>query len=165
MSDIPNVVVSNRGVADGAIPSVGVDRLPHAEGLPDLAVMTPGSSGYDLRAAITEPQVLQPGKLSMVPTGFRLEIPVGFEAQVRARSGLVAKFQVGVLNGPGTIDSDYRGEVKVLLFNFGQDAFTISRGDRIAQLVFGRIYHPELQLRNLDETERAGGGFGSTGNR
>ena len=146
-----------------SIPKVGVDRMAHAEGLPDLAVMTPGSSGYDLRAAITEPMVLQPGKLCMVPTGFRLEIPVGFEAQVRARSGLAAKFQVGVLNSPGTIDSDYRGEIKVLLFNFSEVAFTVERGDRIAQLVFGRIYHPELEMRDLTETERAGGGFGSTG--
>jgi dUTP pyrophosphatase len=146
-----------------SIPKVGVDRMEHAAGLPDLVVMTPGSSGYDLRAAIAEPVVLQPGKLCMVPTGFRLEIPVGFEAQVRARSGLAAKYQVGVLNSPGTIDSDYRGEIKVLLFNFNDAAFTIERGDRIAQLVFGRIYHPELEVRDLTETERAGGGFGSTG--
>ena len=146
-----------------SIPKVGVDRMPHAEGLPDLAVMTPGSSGYDLRAAVEEPLVLQPGKLCMVPTGFRLEIPVGFEAQVRARSGLAAKFQVGVLNSPGTIDSDYRGEIKVLLFNFSEQAFTIERGDRIAQMVFARIHHPQLELRNLSETERSGGGFGSTG--
>jgi dUTP pyrophosphatase len=147
------------------MPSVGVERLPHADGLPDLDVMTPGSSGYDLRAAVEEAQVLQPGRLCRIPTGFRLEIPVGYEAQVRARSGLAARHQVGVLNGPGTIDSDYRGEVQVLLYNFGDEPFRIERGDRIAQMVFARVHHPVLERRDLDTTERAGGGFGSTGSR
>jgi dUTP pyrophosphatase len=147
------------------MPSVGVERLPHADGLPDLDVMTPGSSGYDLRAAVGEAQVLQPGRLCRIPTGFRLEIPVGYEAQVRARSGLAARHQIGVLNGPGTIDSDYRGEVLVLLYNFGDAPFRIERGDRIAQMVFARVHHPVLERRDLNSTERAGGGFGSTGSR
>jgi len=148
-----------------SMPPVGVDRLPHAAGLPDLHVLTPGSSGYDLRAAVDEPCVVEPGRLCRVPTGFRLEIPQGYEAQVRARSGLAARAQIGVLNGPGTIDSDYRGEVQVLLYNFGDAPFRIERGDRIAQLVFGRVFHPQLEIRTLSETQRAAGGFGSTGER
>jgi dUTP pyrophosphatase len=147
------------------MPAVGVERLPHAAGLPDLGIMTPGSSGYDLRAAIESPRILEPGKVAMVPTGFRLEIPVGFEAQVRPRSGLAARFQVGVLNSPGTIDSDYRGEIQVLVYNFGEAPFHIERGDRIAQLVFARVHHPDMEMRDLSTTERATGGFGSTGSR
>jgi dUTP pyrophosphatase len=150
---------------DSSMPAVGVDRLPHAEGLPDLCIMTPGASGYDLRAAVQAPQTLAPGKVALVPTGFRLEIPVGYEAQVRSRSGLAARFQVGVLNSPGTIDSDYRGEIQVLVYNFGDAPFHIERGDRIAQMVFARVHHPELQVRDLSHTERAAGGFGSTGSR
>ena len=151
--------------ASGRMPAVGVERLPHATGLPDLGIMTPGSSGYDLRAAVESAKTLKPGKLAMLPTGFRLEIPAGFEAQVRPRSGLAARFQVGVLNSPGTIDSDYRGEIQVLVYNFGEEPFTIERGDRIAQLVFARVHHPHLEVRDLSSTERAAGGFGSTGKR
>lgn len=152
-------------LSDNSMPAVGVDRLPHAEGLPDLGIMTTGSSGYDLRAAVTSTKTIEPGKVAMVPTGFRLEIPVGFEAQVRPRSGLAARFQVGVLNSPGTIDSDYRGEIQVLVYNFGDAPFSIERGDRIAQMVFARVHHPELKLRDLSSTERQARGFGSTGSR
>ena len=160
-----HVATTMSAPSTGRMPAVGVDRLPHAEGLPDLGIMTPGSSGYDLRAAVQSPKTLEPGKVALIPTGFRLEIPVGFEAQVRPRSGLAARFQVGVLNSPGTIDSDYRGEIQVLVYNFGEAAFTIGRGDRIAQLVFARVHHPHLEMRDLSLTKRAAGGFGSTGNR
>jgi len=146
-----------------AMPSVGVEVLPHAADLPDLARMTAGASGYDLRAAVDTPLQLEPGRLALVPTGLRLEIPMDFEGQVRPRSGLAVKHQIGVLNSPGTIDSDYRGEVKVLLYNFGDAPFTIARGDRIAQLVFVRVYHPEIEVRDLGGTDRSSGGFGHTG--
>ncbi len=144
-------------------PNVGMEILPHAADLPVPSAATKGSSGYDLRAAVDEDVLVQPGRLAMVPTGLKLEMPHGLEAQVRPRSGLAAHHQVGVLNSPGTIDSDYRGEVKVLLFNFGDTAFHIARGDRIAQLVFGRVYHPNIEVRGLSETERSSGGFGHTG--
>jgi len=144
---------------------VGVEMLPHAAGLPLPTAATKGSSGYDLRAAIDEAVLVQPGHLAVVPTGVRLEMPHEFEAQVRPRSGLAAHHQVGVLNSPGTVDSDYRGEVKVLLFNFGDAPFHIARGDRIAQLVFGRVYRPKLEVRKLSDTQRSSGGFGHTGSR
>jgi dUTP pyrophosphatase len=144
-------------------PSVGLEILPHASDLPLPTAMTRGASGYDLRAAIDTEVVLQPGRLAVVPTGLRLEMPDELEAQVRPRSGLAAQHQVGVLNSPGTVDSDYRGEVKVLLFNFGAAPFHIGRGDRIAQLVFARVYRPKLEVRRLSDTERSSGGFGHTG--
>jgi len=151
--------------AEHATPVVGVEMLPHAAGLPLPATATQGSSGYDLRAAIDAEVVVPPGRLTVVPTGVKLEIPPEFEAQVRPRSGLAAKHQIGVLNSPGTVDSDYRGEVKVLLFNFGDAPFHIARGDRIAQLVFGRVVHPKLEVRRLSDTERSSGGFGHTGSQ
>ena len=146
------------------MPAVGIDVLAHGRDLPLPQVATRGASGYDLRAAVGDACVIEPGRVVAVPTGLRLEIPEGFEAQVRPRSGLAAR-GVGVLNSPGTIDADYRGEVKVLLYNFGAEAFRIERGDRIAQLVFARVLHPELVVRDLSDTERAGGGFGHTGSR
>ena len=147
------------------MPAVGVEVLPHAADLPPLARMTPGASGYDLRAALTAPLRLEPGRGALVPTGLKLEIPSGYEAQVRPRSGLAAKHHIGVLNGPGTIDSDYRGELQVILFNFGSEAYEIAHGTRIAQLVFARVEHPQLELRQLSRTERDAGGFGHTGSR
>ena len=149
----------------GQMPSVGVEVLPHAADLPPLARMTAGASGYDLRAAVDDACVLEPGRLLAVPTGLCLEIPAGFEAQVRPRSGLAAQHQIGILNGPGTIDSDYRGEVKVLLYNFGTEAFRLARGERIAQLVFARVESPALEMRALAPSERGAGGFGHTGSR
>ena len=162
MSDAPE---NPRAAAPPAMPAVGVEVLPHAADLPPLQPMTAGASGYDLRAAVDAPLCLEPGRLALVPTGLRLEIPSGYEAQVRPRSGLAANHHVGVLNSPGTIDSDYRGELKVLLFNFGSAAFHIARGERIAQLVFARVEHPPLEIRDLSGTDRAGGGFGHTGSR
>lgn len=145
--------------------SVGLEILPHAADLPLPSAMTRGASGYDLRAAVDTEVVLQPGRLAVVPTGLRLEMPEELEAQVRPRSGLAAHHQVGVLNSPGTVDSDYRGEVKVLLFNFGDAPFHVARGDRIAQLVFARVQRPKLEVRRLSDTERSSGGFGHTGSR
>ena len=145
------------------MPAVGVEVLPHAVDLPPLARMTAGASGYDVRAAVDDAVVLEPGRLLAVPTGLRLEIPAGYEAQVRPRSGLAAQYQVGILNAPGTIDSDYRGEVKVLLFNFGAEAVRLARGERIAQLVFARVERPALEVRALAPSERGAGGFGHTG--
>ena len=126
---------------------------------------TAGAAGMDLRADLSKPLFLEYGGRSAVPTGLFLEIPPGWEAQVRPRSGLALKYGVTVLNSPGTIDSDYRGEVKVILINFGQEVFTIHPGDRIAQLVFAPA--PQVTLVKVDSfedsTERGAGGFGSTG--
>ncbi|MBN2538284.1 dUTP diphosphatase [candidate division WOR-3 bacterium] len=126
------------------------------------ARQTPGSSGFDLAAA--EECVVGPGSWRVVRTGIALELPDGLEAQVRARSGLAARHGVGVLNGPGTVDSDYRGEVKVVLFNLGRDPFDVQPGDRIAQLVFASLTPVELEpCDELSSTGRASGGFGHTG--
>ena len=149
-------------------PHIPVVRLAHAEGLPLPAYETVGAAGMDLRAAIEEdaPIVLKPGARIMAPTGLAFAVPPGFEAQVRPRSGLAAKAGVTCLNTPGTIDSDYRGEVKVILINLGEEDFTIRRGDRIAQLVIAPVTQASWSLvANLDETSRGTGGFGSTGGR
>jgi len=147
------------------MPAVGIEVLPHAADLGVPEAMTVGASGFDLRAAVQGEIVVEPGRLAVVPSGLRFEIPSGYEAQVRPRSGLAARAQVGVLNSPGTIDSDYRGELKVLLYNFGTEPFRIARGDRIAQLVFARVYRPRFELRDLSRTGRDAGGFGHTGSR
>ncbi len=143
---------------------VQLERLPHAEGLPLPRYMTRGSSGMDVAAAVEEPLTLIPGERALVPTGFKLAIPEGFECQVRPRSGLAFKHGVTLLNTPGTIDSDYRGELKILLINHGQEPFTLQRGDRIAQLVFASVIQVELsEVASVEETARNGGGFGHTG--
>ena len=142
---------------------VRVKRLPAARDLPLPAAASPGSSGFDLRAAVEEDLVLRPGERLLVPTGLVLEIPPGCEGQVRPRSGLALRHGLGVLNAPGTIDSDYRGEVAVILINHGEAPFTIRRGDRIAQLVFARVEPVEWEeAGELGGSDR-GGGFGSTG--
>nr|WP_321442313.1 dUTP diphosphatase [uncultured Hyphomonas sp.] len=146
--------------------NVAVLPLPHFEGLQLPAYETAGSAGMDVRAAVPEgePMVLAPGERAMVPTGLSVAIPQGYEIQVRPRSGLAAKHGLTCLNTPGTIDSDYRGEIKVILVNLGQDAFTIQRGERIAQLVLAPVTRLAWQaVDSLDETERGAGGFGSTG--
>ena len=123
-----------------------------------------GASGADIRAAVEKELVIAPGACALVPTGLRLQIPRGLEAQVRPRSGLAARHGITVLNAPGTIDSDYRGEVQVILVNLGHEEFRIRRGDRIAQLVFSPVVRVSFQARPLiDETARGSGGFGSTG--
>lgn len=145
-------------------PALKLVRLPHAEGLDLPAYETAGAAGMDIRAAVSEPLVLQPGARMLVPTGFIFEIPQGFEIQVRPRSGLAFKHGVTCLNTPGTIDSDYRGEVKVLLINLGEEDFTIDRGMRIAQLVFAPVVQAQVQEADtFNDTARGAGGFGSTG--
>lgn len=125
---------------------------------------TEGSSGMDVRAAIEKQIVLPSGKVALVATNLSIEIPIGYEIQVRPRSGLAAKNGIGVLNSPGTIDSDYRGEVKIILFNFGSEDFVINSGDRIAQLVIAEVIQAKIiESDNLNDSERGEGGFGHTG--
>jgi len=146
--------------------SVEVQRLPHAEGLALPAYQSALAAGMDLVAAVpeAEPLVLAPGQQAIVPTGLMIAVPAGYEAQVRPRSGLAAKHGITVLNAPGTIDADYRGEVGVLLINHGDAAFPIRRGERIAQMVIAPVTQVELSLvASLSETGRGSGGFGSTG--
>ncbi len=132
--------------------------------LPPPRYQTAGAAGADLQADLEAPLTLAPGARALVPTGFALEIPEGFEAQVRARSGLAVKSGVGLPNGVGTIDSDYRGELKVALINWGQEPVTLSHGDRIAQLVIAPVSRATFELADdLQASERGAGGFGSTG--
>ena len=145
-----------------------VQRLPHARGLALPRYETSGAAGMDLMAALAEGEtmLLQPGERALVPTGLAIALPDGFEAQVRPRSGLAAKNGVTVLNSPGTIDCDYRGEVKVILINLGQEAFAIERGTRIAQMVVAPVTQAGFtEVTALDETARGAGGFGSTGTK
>jgi dUTP pyrophosphatase len=147
-------------------PTVPITRLPHGQGIPLPAYETTQAAGMDLRAAVPEdaPLVLRPGDRHPVPTGLAFALPAGFEGQVRPRSGLAAKAGVTCLNTPGTIDADYRGEVKVILINHGPEDFTIRRGDRIAQLVIAPVVQARwIEVESLDETARGAGGFGSTG--
>ena len=147
-------------------PVIGIVRLPHAEGLALPSYETAGAAGMDLRAAVPEdrPLILPPGRRALVPTGLVLEIPDGFEGQIRPRSGLALKHGVTCLNTPGTIDSDYRGEVKVLLVNLGDDDFEVTRGMRVAQIVFAEVTRVGVEERSLSTTTgRGSGGFGSTG--
>lgn len=154
------------GRAGGQAIRVLVAREPGTEDLPLPAYMTPGSAGLDLVAANPEPLLLRPGSRAVVPTGLRLEIPAGFEGQIRPRSGLAARAGVTVLNAPGTVDSDYRGEVKVILANLGEDDFVVTRGDRIAQLVICPVARAEIAAAaetGLAGSARGEGGFGHTG--
>lgn len=146
--------------------TVRIERLPHAGGLPLPAYETSGSAGMDLRAAVAEdePLTLAPGARALVPTGLRIALEPGYEAQVRPRSGLALKHGLTCLNSPGTIDSDYRGEVGVILINHGQEPFVIRRGERIAQMVIARHEQAAMvEVEALDQTARGAGGFGSTG--
>ena len=139
-------------------------RLPHARDLPLPERATEGSSGCDLRAAVEAPVVLEPGRRALIPTGLRMEIPAGWEGQVRPRSGLAARYGVTLVNAPGTVDSDYRGEVRVPLINLGEESFVVSRGDRVAQLVFGRVARAVIEeVDEIGETDRGADGFGSSG--
>jgi dUTP pyrophosphatase len=142
-----------------------IRRLPHAHDLPLPAYETAGAAGLDLRAALTAgPLRLEPGERLLVPTGLVLELPVGTEGQVRPRSGLALRHGVTLLNTPGTIDADYRGEVRVILINHGREAFTVAHGDRIAQLVVAAVLQAEIvEATELSDTTRGAGGFGSTG--
>ncbi len=146
--------------------AVRIQRLPHGADVPLPRRQSAQAAGLDLHAAVPDnaPVVIAPGKYAAVPTGMALALPPGTEAQVRPRSGLAAKHGVTVLNSPGTIDADYRGEVKVLLVNLGERSFAVRRGERIAQLVFATVTEVELlETDALDATSRGAGGFGSTG--
>lgn len=142
--------------------SVGIKALHHGAQLPRYG--SAESAGADLSACLDEPMTIEAGCWALVPTGLAISLPPGFEAQVRARSGLALKFGIGVLNGPGTIDSDYRGEVGIILINHGPEPFVVNDGDRIAQLVIARCEQAHFAFSlELDESERGSGGFGSTG--
>jgi dUTP pyrophosphatase len=157
MSSIPTDVLG---------PVLNLKRLPHGEGLDLPGYETSGAAGMDLRAAVAveEPMVLPPGRRALVPTGFIFEVPEGFEAQIRPRSGLAFKNGITCLNTPGTIDSDYRGEVKVLLINLGHEDFVIERGMRIAQMVIAPVTQARMaEVTETSDTARGAGGFGSTG--
>ncbi|HZP19104.1 MAG TPA: dUTP diphosphatase [Bauldia sp.] len=144
--------------------TVAIMRLPHGEGLAAPAYRTGSSAGLDLPAAVAEPLVLAPNGRALVPTGFAIALPEGYEAQVRPRSGLAVEHGVTVLNAPGTIDADYRGEVKVPLINHGDRAFIVTRGMRIAQLVVAAVATVDLrEVVSLPASGRGSGGFGSTG--
>jgi dUTP pyrophosphatase len=147
-------------------PTVPIVRLPHGEGLPLPAYETAQAAGMDLRAAVPddEPLTLRPGSRFPVPTGLAFALPPGFEGQVRPRSGLAFKHGVTCLNTPGTVDADYRGEVKVILINLGEEDFVIRRGERIAQLVIAPVVQAVwAEVESLEGTARGAGGFGSTG--
>jgi dUTP pyrophosphatase len=146
--------------------TIDVRQLPHGKGLALPAYQTAHAAGLDLLAAVPDeaPLVLAPGRHAMVPTGLTIALPPGYEAQVRPRSGLAAKHGVTVLNAPGTVDADYRGEINVLLINHGEAPFTIRRGERIAQMVIAPVARAELIAATaLSDTDRGSGGFGSTG--
>jgi len=143
---------------------IAVKRLPHGADLDLPALATPDSAGTDLVAAVAEPVVLAPGARALIPTGIAIQLPTGFEAQVRPRSGLAIKNGVTILNSPGTIDADYRGEIGVVLANLGTEPFSVARGMRIAQLVVAPVSRPIWdEVADLGDTERGAGGFGSTG--
>ena len=143
---------------------VGIRRLPEGDDLPLPAYMTAGAAGADICAAVASDLVIGPGERALVPTGFSLAIPAGYEVQIRPRSGLALRHGVTLLNTPGTIDADYRGPVGVIVANFGAEPFVVRRGERIAQLVLAPVARADFALENeLDATRRAAGGFGSTG--
>ncbi|NUN70059.1 MAG: dUTP diphosphatase [Bacteroidetes bacterium] len=144
---------------------IRISRLSDAtQDVPLPGYATEGSAGMDIHAAVAEPMTIPSGMTVLVPTGFSMEIPTGFEAQVRPRSGLAVKHSIGIMNAPGTIDSDFRGEVKVILTNFGTEPFTVRRGDRIAQMVVARYERVQWEeAGELTSTQRGAGGFGHTG--
>ncbi len=144
--------------------AISIRQLPHAAGLPLPQYATDGAAGLDLYAAIDQPIILNPMERALIGTGIQVALPPHYEAQIRPRSGLAHRFGIGMVNAPGTIDSDYRGEIQVVLINWGSEPYTVNRGDRIAQMVFA----PVIQVRpvvtdTLPPTSRGDGGFGSTG--
>ncbi len=143
---------------------IRVQRIPGNEDLPLPTKMSAEASGYDLHAAVHESVTLMPGHRALIPTGLKIELPKGYEAQIRPRSGLALKHGLTLLNSPGTIDSDYRGEIAVILVNFGQEPVTINRGDRIAQMVIQQVIDASWRVvEELGATERGSGGFGHSG--
>ncbi|MFP3912756.1 MAG: dUTP diphosphatase [Desulfobacteraceae bacterium] len=144
--------------------SIKVKMLDKGKDLPMPAYASEGASGMDIRACVEAPVLLQPGETRLIPTGLTVSVPQGYEAQMRPRSGLALHHGIGMLNAPGTIDSDYRGEVGVILVNWGRKPFQIRRGDRIAQMVLSKVYRAEWrEVEDLDETPRGMGGFGHSG--
>ncbi|WP_069130903.1 dUTP diphosphatase [Rhodohalobacter halophilus] len=139
-------------------------KLEHGKDLPLPKYESDEAAGMDIRAALDEPLVLKPGERTLIPTGLKMALPFGYEAQIRPRSGLAYKHGITMLNTPGTIDSDYRGEVKVLAINHGTETFTVQHGDRVAQMVIAPVYQPRVvETADLPESNRGTGGFGSTG--
>jgi dUTP pyrophosphatase len=147
--------------------SVKIKRLnPEFDDIPLPSYSTEGSSGMDIRAAVAEDMFINPGEVVLVPTNLSVEIPGGYEIQIRPRSGLAIKNGIGLLNSPGTIDSDYRGEIKVIMMNFSKEKFKISRGDRIAQLILAKFYTANfIESDDLQDSRRGEGGFGHTGKK
>jgi dUTP pyrophosphatase len=144
--------------------TVKVKRLHDIEGIPLPVYESQGSSGMDIRAAVKEHVSLKPGEIKLIPTGLAVSVPPGYEAQIRPRSGLALHHGIGMVNSPGTIDSDYRGEIGIIMINWGTEPFAIKSGDRIAQMVFSRVYQADLvEVNDLDTTYRGHGGFGHTG--
>jgi len=143
---------------------VKITRLKGNKDLPLPGYESEGSSGMDIRAAVKEPVLMKPGEICLIPTGLSVSIPPEYEAQMRPRSGLALHHGIGMVNAPGTIDSDYRGEIGIIMINWGNEPFTIRRGDRIAQMIISRVYRAELaEVDALDVTSRGQGGFGHTG--
>lgn len=146
--------------------TVRVFQEPGCEDIPLPAYETPHAAGMDLRAAVPEPVTIPPGGRAMIPTGLHIELPPGIEAQIRPRSGLAARNGITMLNSPGTIDADYRGEIRVIVVNHGHEPFTIRRGDRIAQMIVAPVLRVQWQpAASLENTSRGHGGFGHTGNQ
>jgi dUTP pyrophosphatase len=139
-------------------------RLDNSADLPLPGYESEGSSGMDIRACVKEPVILQPGEIKLIPTGLAVAIPLGYEAQMRPRSGLALKHGIGLVNSPGTVDSDYRGEIGIVMINWGENPFTIRRGDRIAQMVVTKVCRAGIvEVEGLDDTQRGEGGFGHSG--
>lgn len=144
--------------------SIKIKRFKGSEDIPLPTYESEGSSGMDIRAAVKEPMPLMPGDIRLIPTGLAVSVPPGYEAQIRPRSGLAIKYGIGMVNSPGTVDSDYRGEIGIILINWGSELFTVKRGDRIAQMIISKVYRAEFEEANdLDTTSRGTGGFGHTG--
>ncbi len=151
-----------------SLPTIAFQRVraDKDRDIPLPRYMTPQAAGMDLHAAVERPVTLAPGAIALIPTGFAMALPRGFEAQIRPRSGLAVKHGIGLINSPGTIDADYRGEVKIALINLGDAPYTVRRADRIAQMVIQKVYRVQLQIvESLDATRRDTGGFGHTGVR
>jgi dUTP pyrophosphatase len=143
---------------------VKITRLDENAGLPLPAYESEGSSGMDIRAHVKDPVLVKPGEIKFLPTGLAISLPSGYEAQIRPRSGLALHHGIGLVNSPGTIDSDYRGEIGIILINWGDQPFLIKKGDRIAQMIISKVYRADLVIvDDLDETSRGSEGFGHTG--
>ncbi|MGD9074391.1 MAG: dUTP diphosphatase [Desulfobacteraceae bacterium] len=143
---------------------IKIKRLDETADLPLPSYESEGSSGMDLRASVTKPVLLNPGEIRLIPTGLAISVPHGYEAQIRPRSGLALKHGIGMVNSPGTIDSDYRGEIGIIVVNWGKKPFTIRRGDRVAQMIITKVYKADImEVGALESTERGEGGFGHSG--